>query len=124
MAVVPEKNFDASLKRLPDRFVSNDVWEIFDRLRQVSLVKDEYETTADFQKRLKEFAQKPIFGELRPGGDMIFEVARGKESMSYDADKALLTVRLSCLTHGVEITRRPVDMSDKSESEGRIPRHF
>lgn len=82
--------------KVPVNFYGNDFKKIllaFALRRLAGLTtKDEFETTAAFEKRIREAETKPLFGSLTPRSRMAF-IANEIDS-KYDADTQILSVQI------------------------------
>lgn len=83
--------FDPSVRQLPPRYRGTDLGGLAAaiRAREQKLVKDEFETTAQFRERTEAERAKPLHGTLRANSLL---AAVLPVDASYDADRAVMTV--------------------------------
>ena len=86
--------FDLRQTRLKPKFLGNSLPEIYESLlsRDKYFQKSEFETQGTFAERIERFSTTPISNGIRPQDNFAFVIT---PDTSYDAEKELLTVRLS-----------------------------
>ena len=88
--------FDRTQVKLTPGFQGHDIEQLYSAVdrRKAAQRKDEFETTPDYERRIREEAIKPLLGSLFPDSIYAFRVVLGVSS-EYDADKANLTIKLA-----------------------------
>ena len=84
--------FDDSLKMLPANFIGHDPKQLYQTLAGALKEKDEFETTADYNERIKNALKEPLFGRLTPLSTFAVS-ANMQELEKYDADKRIFNVQ-------------------------------
>lgn len=77
--------FDTKVEKLPPNFAGHDAMTLFAQLEMLEAesYKGEYETTAEYQARLKELRERRLKGELKANDLFAFELS---VICHYDAD--------------------------------------
>ncbi|MGE3953540.1 MAG: hypothetical protein AB7F88_19825 [Pyrinomonadaceae bacterium] len=118
----PNRNvpFDKSITKLPIGFTGIDGDFLFRELekRKKSLVKLEFETTAQFAARVQHIENSPITPFLNKDSLMAFVVAPSGFSSSYDADRSILvfSILLSGACSRFPLTEKIVVSKYKSQN--------
>lgn len=93
-AAVP---FDVSTKKLPPNFTGHNIKALYAELskRQSRAEKGEFETTTEFESRVKREADAPILGGLPVDSTLAFKLMNASGETVYDADAQTLTLALA-----------------------------
>lgn len=84
------QKIDDATAKLPANFHGYDIRKIAELLEaRRNIVKDEFETTAQFKERLEKEQKKPLLGSIELGDFLFFEV---DGSFKYDADEEEMSV--------------------------------
>jgi hypothetical protein len=87
-----EKEIDTNVAQLPPNYHGNDIKALtVEVVKKQRLVKDEFETTAQFQERVENEKKKKIVGELAFNSTFAFE-DNGFIPFKYDADNKRMSV--------------------------------
>ena len=101
--------FDQSSNKLPANFQGDDADLLYRAIAQrlVHPGKEEFESSAEYEKRLQAFASQPLLGKTSASDEYAFVLGRGGESVrdidatvygkiqtSFDADAQVLTVTI------------------------------
>jgi hypothetical protein len=90
-------------RKLPHSFIGNDFVKIYLELNALFKPKDEFETTAAYEKRIAAATDKILFGNIKPNSFMSFR--NDSVESQYNADAQILSV---------SIKTRPLDILDNS----------
>lgn len=108
-------------EKLPANYEGNDFEKIFEKLSGSFKPKDEFETTAAYEKRLNEAASQPLVGNLTAQSKMAFvykfHEAAPETSVSYDADAGKLSVSISLRNNDSLIGRYSLKSLGAKESK-------
>lgn len=113
--------FDDSVEKLPANFIGHDPKKLYETLAEKIKEKDEFETTAAYEERIKRAATDPLFGQLVTQSAFAVSVNLGEGAKSvsmskaakYDADKELLQVNIFVDDGPYDAS---VDFADKAAS--------
>ena len=84
--VYSEKQIDLNIKNLPANYHGNNLKSLANEIvSRMNLKKDEFETTPQFQERIKNEKKKPLLGELNFNSTFAFESS--DTEFQYDADR-------------------------------------
>ncbi|MDR3707160.1 MAG: hypothetical protein P4L33_02585 [Capsulimonadaceae bacterium] len=86
--------FDTTAPRLPAGFAGADIQAIWSAATKLSPIKDEFETTEEFNQRVAGFAHAKVADNLSVSDCLSFRVISEKVSSTYDADSHILTVSI------------------------------
>lgn len=88
-----EKEIDINAEKLSANYHGNNLVKIFREIRKkTSLVRDEFETTKQFNERVQKENQKPILGNLNFENLFAFEY---EGLFKYDADNERMSIELN-----------------------------
>jgi hypothetical protein len=82
--------FDQSVQKLPSCFSGHDFQRLCDAL--IVTRKDEFETTQQYEDRLRALTKKPLFGNLTLRSVFVFSTEPSLDQVRYDADRKKLDV--------------------------------
>lgn len=84
------KSFNLSSEKLPKNYLGHDIKKVFAALSKRRLsTKDEFETTDEYQERIKRELKKTIYGSLTIDNIYAFKSMASIDT-NYDADKEIL----------------------------------
>ena len=85
---------DTSVQQLPRRFAGHDPKRIYAALTKKFTPKGEFESTQQYQDRLRSENEKPLFGDLTPKTLLVSMASPCIESV-YDANRQVLSVTIN-----------------------------
>jgi hypothetical protein len=106
-------SLDLSVERLPARFVGHDSRRIGETLWKKFAEKNEFESTQQYQARLRSEKEKPLFGDLTLNSILALTIEHESE-LSYDADRQICQVdvpRTFVTVHASEASRRAMEIT-------------
>jgi hypothetical protein len=114
--------FDIQIDKLPAHFSGHDIKAIYTELaaRRSKAIKGEFETTQEFEARIKREAAAPIFGRLDKRAYLAFVIQNSSGETIYDADRETMTTAV-VLASGAENIYKPSDkkaLTSKAEVAG------
>lgn len=83
--------FDDKLEALSPAYTGQVCGDIVGDVKKLRLIKDEFESTADYQSRVGQMANAGLRGQLRLSDTLAFVVPRNVLEFNYDADKAQMS---------------------------------
>jgi hypothetical protein len=106
----PNKELDTSAKSLPEGFEGHSAPALCSRLGSLQTVrskgKDEFETTKDYEERVRQKESQPLMGNLTLQSRYALQM---ETSITYDADKQVLTASLPCNVYGSRCDSLEID---------------
>lgn len=81
-----------STNKLPVGFKGNDPVNVFSKILNGRMIKGEFETTSEYEKRILIADTKPIIGNLTKDSVFVFKIPTGYSMMNYEADSQKMTV--------------------------------
>lgn len=88
--------FDVNLEKLPPHFYGHDVEALVGPLQERGHpTKGEFETTQEYEQRLKQLSEKPVLGNLRVDSYYAF---KADTEFDYDADRQSLGLSVKAKT--------------------------
>lgn len=107
-------SFDINKEKISLPFLGHDVEQLFNTFdaRKKAERKDEFETTEQYQARLRKQAVQPLFGSIAPDAILAFVMNPGA---NYDADSQTLTLSIitSAVWESVQIDKTRLALSIK-----------
>jgi hypothetical protein len=87
--------FDDSVEKLPPFFAGTNITPVRDGFgARANMVKDEFETRAQYEERVRSATTKPVYGSIMPDSVL---ASVNEFRAAYDADGELMTIEASYL---------------------------
>lgn len=84
-----------NIEKLGQEYSGNNPAEVFVGMSRVSQAKGEFETTAEYEKRIAKIKAEPIYHDLYLKDEFAFQIGSGPLSPPYNADKEEFDISIS-----------------------------
>lgn len=91
----PVQDFDLATKKISSSQLPLDGFQVYELASELAPPKDKFESSKDFERRMKEVSSKTLKDNLKIGGLIAFYVYQDRVRIDYDADKELFSFQVA-----------------------------
>jgi len=106
-----------STNKLPVGFKGNNPVDVFSKILIGRMIKGEFETTSEYEKRILIADTKPIIGKLSIDSFFVFKIPTSYSMMTYDADVQKMTVSYETDIYADELPESSLSIKIFSKSK-------